>query len=291
MKIASAAYSLDQLPDWRAYEAKITAWVTEAAGQGADLLVFPEYGAMELASLAGMKIAGELESSMHFVAGMMGRANALHEGLARKFGVHILASGGPAQGDGPRPVNRSVFFGPTGMLGYQDKQIMIPFERDIMDIRSGDPLAVFDTPIGRIGILICYDSEFPLLGRSLAEAGAELILIPTCTEKIEGHSRVRIGAMARALENQCVTVTSPLVGDAQWCEAVGLSNGAPGVFGPPDLGFPETGILAEGKLNVPGWIYAQVDLRAVGRVRAEGGVQNYRHWPEQLHRIKTVKKV
>ncbi|MDH5797674.1 MAG: amidohydrolase, partial [Paracoccaceae bacterium] len=131
MKIASAAYSLDQLPDWRAYEAKITAWVTEAAGQGADLLVFPEYGAMELASLAGMKIAGELESSMHFVAGMMGRANALHEGLARKFGVHILASGGPAQGDGPRPVNRSVFFGPTGMLGYQDKQIMIPFDQRV----------------------------------------------------------------------------------------------------------------------------------------------------------------
>jgi len=120
-----------------------------------------------------------------------------------------------------------------------------------------------------------------LLARDLAERGVEILLVPSCTEALEGYWRVRIGAMARALEGQCVTVMSSLVGKEPRLYAVEENTGAGGVFGPPDRGFPPTGVIAEGRLDRPGWTYADVDLGAVRDVRADGHVLNLAHWPEQ----------
>ena len=290
MKIATAAYPLDVLPDWAAYEDKLTAWVDEAASHGAELLVFPEYGAMELATLAGPDVAHDLEASLHAVADRLPDADALHTHLAAQFGVHILAASGPATdalpADVTRPVNRARLFAPNGAVGVQDKQVMTRFEAEVWDVVPGGPLQLFDTALGRIGILICYDSEFPLLGRALSEA--DILLVPSVTEALTGYSRVRIGAKARALENQCVTVMASVVGDATWSQAVDVSVGAGGIFGPPDRGFPDTGIIALGEMNVPGWVYGQVDLAQVGEVRRDGGVLNRRDWGASAPRAERV---
>ncbi|GFE50495.1 amidohydrolase [Roseobacter cerasinus] len=281
MKVATAAYPLDVLTSWAQYEDKINAWITEAAGQGADLAVFPEYGAMELATLAGLDVVGDLEASLFAVSERLPDVDALHQQLAQNHRVHILAASGPAATE-TRPVNRARLFAPNGQVGAQDKQIMTRFERDAWGVVGGGPLQVFETALGKIGVLICYDVEFPLLGRALAEC--DVILVPSCTEALSGYWRVRIGAMARALENQCVTVMASLVGAAPWSEAVDISTGAGGVFGPPDTGFPESGVLAEGILNAPGWTYAEVDLAAIAHVRADGIVLGRSHWPEQIGR-------
>lgn len=290
MKIATASYPLDALPDWAAYEDKLTAWVTEAATAGADLLVFPEYGAMELAMLAGLEVARDLEASLFAVAERLPDADALHVHLAAQFGVHILAGSAPATSDLPkgvtRPVNRARLFAPSGAVGVQDKQIMTRFETETWDVAPGGPLRLFDTALGRIGVLICYDCEFPLLGHALRDA--DLILVPSVTEALSGYSRVRIGAQARALENQCVTVMSSVVGEASWSEAVDVSVGAGGIFGPPDRGFPETGVIALGEMNRPGWVYGDVDLANVEAVRADGGVLNRRDWNAQTGRADPV---
>ncbi len=284
MKIATAAYEVSFLDSWAAYQAKLTEWVAEAAGHGAELLVFPEYGAMELATLEGHDTAFDLERSLHAVSASIGEVDALHADLAARYKVHILAASAPVFDDtlGLRPVNRARLFTPDGAVGVQDKQIMTRFEREVWDVVPGGPLRLFDTALGRIGVLICYDSEFPLLGRALHEA--DLILVPSVTEALAGHSRVRIGAMARALEAQCVSVVSCLVGQAAWSQAVDESTGKGGVFGPPDKGFPSTGILAEGVLNVPGWTYARVEPAAIKAVRADGVVLNRAHWDDQTGR-------
>ena len=284
MKVAAAAYPMDFLDSWQAYEEKLTRWVKEAADAGADLLVFPEYGAMELATLAGRDVALDLEASLRAVSDRVPEADALHAQLAQAFGVHILAASAPVFDPdlGDRPVNRARFFAPNGDMGHQDKQIMTRFEREEWGVVAGGPLQMFDTGLGRIGILICYDSEFPLLGRAMAEA--DLILVPSCTEALTGYSRVRIGSMARALENQCVTIMSSTVGACDWSEAVDMNTGMGGVFGPPDTGFPATGVIAEGTLNQPGWTYAEVDLDRIAHVRADGVVLNRRHWTDQTGR-------
>lgn len=286
MRIAAAAYPLTFLSDFAAYEAKVTDWVADAVAQGADLLVFPEYGAMELASLGGAEVAGDLERALHEVARWRGAVDALHLRLAAARGVHILGASGPVfPVAGGRPVNRATLYGPGGIVGHQDKQIMTRFEREIWFVEPGAGLPVFDTPLGRIGVLICYDSEFPLLARRMVEAGAEILLVPSCTDSLAGFTRVRVGAMARALENQCITVQAPTVGLADWCPAVDENVGRAAIYGPPDRGFPETGILAETGLNAPGWAVAEVDLAAVHEVRRAGGVLNHLHWAEQAERV------
>jgi len=291
MKIATAAYPLDALTNWGDYAAKITDWVADAAGQDADLAVFPEYGAMELAMLDGPEVAGDLERSLHAVSSRIADVDDLHSTLAARHGLHILAASAPVFDPdlGARPVNRARLFTPSGGCGVQDKQIMTRFEREEWDVVPGGPLRLFETGLGKIGILICYDSEFPLLGRALKDA--DLILAPSCTEALAGYWRVRIGAMARALEMQCVTVMASTVGDAEWSPAVDENTGTGGIFGPPDTGFPSTGVIAEGTLNRPGWTMAELDLARVAHVRADGVVLNRRHWAEQAGRDMQVTSV
>ena len=284
MKIAAAAYPLDFHESFASYAAKVTDWVAGAAAQGAQILVFPEYGAMELASIGGRAVAADLEAALHEVARHRPAADALHIDLAARHGAVILGASGPVF-TGPRPVNRATLYGPAGIIGHMDKQIMTRFEREVWDVIPGQGLPVFDTPFGRIGVLICYDSEFPLLGRALVEAGAEILLVPSCTDSLAGFTRVRVGAMARALEGQCITVHAPTVGPCDWCPAVDENVGRAAIYGPPDRGFPPEGIFAETVLNAPGWAVAEVSLQAVADVRRDGTVLNHRHWAEQDARI------
>ena len=167
---------------------------------------------------------------------------------------------------------------------------MTPFERD-WGISPGGPTRVFDTALGRIGVAICYDSEFPLLVRAMAEAGAEMILVPSCTERVSGFHRVRTGARARALENQIAAVMSPTVGDALWSPAVDRNTGAAGIFVPSEQTVSDDGILAEGPLNAPQWVTATIDLKRLHQLRAEGEMRNYIDWDNQPGAVSLTDKV
>ena len=285
MKVATAAYPLDQHADWSAYSAKVNHWVAEAKANGADLAVFPEYALMEVATLTPNALG--LQQQAEAVADRYDDIERLFCDLARAHDLYILLGSGPARA-GRILVNRSSLVSPSGGAVRQDKMIMTRFERDPWGISGGGPLRIIDTPIARFGILTCYDGEFPLLGRTLVENDVEVILVPSCTEALSGYWRVRIGAMSRALEGQCVTVMSSVVGDAAWCEAVAKNTGAGGVFCPPDNGFPSTGVLAIGGMNEPGWVYADVDIENIRHVRADGHVLNRLHWSEQSEALKTV---
>jgi predicted amidohydrolase len=281
-KLAAAQYPIEFLGCRQAYIAKIGRWVEEAALAGAQLLVFPEYGAMELASLFPSRVAGDLTGQLAALAELEDEVKALHAGLARRHGIYILGASLPALAGPGRFHNRAWLYGPEGGLGFQDKIVMTRFEREQWGVAGAAALTLFDTALGGIGVCICYDIEFPLLARALVEAGAELILAPSCTDSLHGYWRVRVGAQARALENQCLVVQAPTVGQASWSPAVDENRGAAGVYGPPDLGFPEDGVLALGTLDQPGWVHAEIDLDRVAEVREQGQVLNHRHWPEQL---------
>lgn len=278
--IAAAQYPIEALADWAAYEAKLTGWVEAAAAGGAALAVFPEYGAMELASLDPATM-GDLAGSLASVSALLPRVDALHARLAAQHGLHILAASAPCEVEQGRFVNRGRLFAPNGKVGMQDKLIMTRFEREEWGVSAGASLRLFDTALGRIGVNICYDSEFPLLARAQVEAGMELLLVPSCTEALHGYWRVRIGAQARALEGQCYAVHSPTVGRADWSPAVDSNRGAAAIYGPPDRGFPDNGVVAIGELDAPQWLFAEVDLARVAELRADGGVLNARHWAEQ----------
>jgi predicted amidohydrolase len=172
---------------------------------------------------------------------------------------------------------------PNGECDFQDKIMMTRFENEQWLISAGNELKCFETEYGRIAINICYDSEFPLLARQQVEAGANLILVPSCTDTVAGFHRVKIGCQARALENQCYVVQACLVGNAPWSEAVDVNVGAAGVYTPVDYDFPSNGILDSGEFNVPQWVFSTIDLQNCEKVRAQGQVFNYRDWSRQLH--------
>jgi predicted amidohydrolase len=290
LRVAAAQYPIDQPATFAAWQAKLANWVAEGAATGAQLLVFPEYGAIELAAIRGDKIAGDLQATLTAVADLMPDIDTAHAALAAQFNVHILAASGPRYANGRDTssgiVNSARLITPQGRVGIQDKLIMTPFELS-WGVRPGTALRVFDTTIGRIGIAICYDSEFPLLVRAMTEAGAELILIPSCTERLSGASRVRTAALARALESQIATVSSPTVGDALWSPAVDRNTGAAGVFVPAEHALSdisplaETGILAEGQLNQPGWVTATIPLARLRALRETGEMRNHADWSRQ----------
>jgi len=200
--------------------------------------------------------------------------------LATQHNVHILVGSGPARKGGGCYVNAAQLVTPAGSVGVQEKRIMTPFEWD-WGISPGSPLRVFDTSLGRIGVAICYDSEFPLLVRAMAEAGAEVILIPSCTERISGYHRVRTAACARALESQIATVMSPTVGDALWSPAVDRNCGAAGIYVPSEPSVADDGRLAEGTLNAPQWVAATIDLKRLRQLRSQGEMRNFADWTHQ----------
>lgn len=281
VRVAVAQHAVSRPTTWDAFEQALTQSVQAAAGRGAELLVFPEYAAMVLAALFDATTQADLSAQLRALQDLRERYRDLHRRLAIDHQVVLLAGSFPLQVEDGRFVNRAWLFTPSGGCGYQDKQIMTRFEREHWGIAPGEPHKVFRTSLGCIGIAICYDSEFPLLVRAQVEAGAEMLLVPSCTDALAGYHRVRVAAQARALESQCPVLLAPLVGDAPWSPAIDVNLGAAGVYGPPDRGFPDDGVIAQGALGDAGWVYADLDPAATREVRRNGQVLNLDHWPEQ----------
>ncbi|MDO9141936.1 MAG: carbon-nitrogen hydrolase family protein [Methylobacter sp.] len=281
VKIASAQYDISFLENWPQYQDKVERWVSEAAEQDAQILLFPEYNSMELASLFSKDIYSSLNNQLAAMQSLHNDYLNLYQRLAKQYRCIIQSGTFPVKTDTGAYRNRAYLFMPNGEVDFQDKLMMTRFENEQWLIQHGEDLKCFDTEFGRIAINICYDSEFPLLARKQVEAGANLILVPSCTDTLAGYHRVKIGCQARALENQCYVVQSALVGEAPWSEAVDVNIGAAAIYTPVDRGFPDNGILNVGQLNAVQWVFADIELSACTTVREQGQVFNYRDWPLQ----------
>lgn len=280
LKIAAAQYPISQFATWCDFVEKVEEWVADAVDQQAELLLFPEYGAMELTSL--MKAdQNSLAASLSFMQTFVSAFQDLFQSLAERHGVYILAPTLPVQ-MGEDYVNRAYFFHPDGTISKQDKLIMTRFEKESWFVSPGQDIKVIDTHFGKVGISICYDNEFPLLVRRQVEMGAVLILSPSCTDTLAGYHRVRIGCQARALENQCYVAQSPTVGTAPWSESVDVNVGKAAVYSPVDYGFPDNGILVEGEWDQAGWVMCDLDFERLHSVRHEGQVMNHKDWDAQF---------
>lgn len=275
IRVAVAAYPVDFHPDWAAYEAKVSAWVQDAARQEAALLVFPEYGALELVSLLPPELHHDVIGMRPALQALLPEFLALHGRLARQHGVGIVAASLPVA-SGDSYVNRAYVIGPDGTVSWQDKLMMTRFEDEEWHISPGQGTRVFDLGGVTFGVAICYDSEFPRLARTLAEAGAELLVVPSFTGSRRGYTRVRVGSMARALEGQCYALHAPLIADAMWTYAVEDAHGMSAIYAPADNGLPEDGIVAQGEWNTPGWLIHDLDLTLTRNVRVDGHVLNWR---------------
>ena len=259
------------------FAARLDRWLEEGRAS-ADLLVLPEYAAVEL----GVALNGGEASEAAELSAMITAAPAILEAMrdaARRHQVWLQPGTLPMRAADGRVVNRAPLITPEGRIAFQEKRAMTRFETERWGISQGIDPNVFDTPWGRIGISICYDIEFPKHARVQVMAGAWLILAPSCTDTLAGFNRVHFSARARALENQCYVAITPTVGEAPWSAALDINRGCAGVFGPMDRGFPADGIMAQGQMDAPGWVFCTLDPSLIEAVRRDGAVLNHRDWP------------
>lgn len=275
LRIGAAQWPIERHASFAGWCAKLESWLAAARAQGAQLAVLPEYGAMELTSLWPDELS--LEAQLEALQPLVEEVRQACASGARRHGLYLVSPSLPERAE-VRYVNRLRVHSPRGHEVVVEKRHMTRFERESWGIVGGAQQPVIETELATFGVAICYDSEFPLQVRQLVEAGAELVLVPSCTDSLAGYHRVRVACQARALESQCVIVQSPTVGLAPWSKAVDENHGAAGCFGPPDRGFPEDGVLALGRLDQPEWLFCDVDLDAIAAVRADGAVLNHRDW-------------
>ena len=277
LRLGLLQYPVEKPASIAAFGAKLDRWIALAKDR-ADLLVLPEYACVELgAALVGRDATDEATE----LSAMVAHADAIlaeMRAAAMRNETWLLAGTLPMRA-GNRIVARAPMIAPDGRLAIQEKRAMTRFEDERWGIRSGAPPRVFDTPWGRIGVSICYDVEFPKHVRTQVEAGAWLILAPSCTDSLHGFTRVRVSAAARAIENQCYVACTPTVGEAPWSAALDVNRGHAAVFGPADRGFPADGVLAAGKLDEAEWVFAELDPARIEEVRRNGAVRNHRDWP------------
>lgn len=284
LKLAAVQYRPDFLTGWSAFADKLDALVGAAVKAGAGMVVFPEYAGMELASLLPPAEAADLGRSIAGLQELLPEYLAIQARVARVHGCVVVAGSLPVRVDGVFR-NRVHVFGPRGPLGIQDKLVMTRFERERWGIAPGGAVTVIQAPFGRFGVAVCYDAEFPAVVEAIAAAGAELVVVPSCTDTPAGFHRVRHCARARAVENQLFVAQAPLVGRCDWSPAIDVNVGRAGLFAPCDIGFPPDGVLAEAVSDAPQVVIGELDFAALERARGEGQVLNFRHHRELAERL------
>ena len=291
LRVAVGQYPLLAHRTFNEWHKHVAAWIEQAARAGAKLLVLPEFCSMDLAAIDP---ENERASANELITNIQKHREAFRQtflALAQSYAVYIVSGSLPCLVE-EKYFNRSMLFSPSGKTGYQDKMMLTRFERERTFLSAGEQLTLFETEFGLWAIAICYDVEFPMVIRRLAETGCTLLIVPSCTGSVAGYNRIRIGCQARALENQMPVIQSSTIGDAPWQPIADTNHGAAGVFGPPDHGFPETGIISIGLLDQPAWVYGDVDFEAYENVRENGHVLNWKHWDEQgVQLVRPMRKV
>lgn len=260
MKVAALQYQYAFPKNFEAYQDKITKIVDFHARQGVQLLVFPEYAGLEVLSFTSLDALPELLPSY---IKLFQELSCLYKMLICAGGQVVMTEEGT--------FNRSYFFAPNGKMSYQDKCILTPYEVNEGLMIAGLGQRVFETEFGKIGICICYDSEFPRLVKNLTEQGAQLILVPSYTSSVHGFYRVFLSCRAVALENQCYVVQSAIVGQTD----VEMAYGSSAICTPVNEGFAEDGLLALGERDKEGFVVAELDFKKLEKVRLQGQTRNF----------------
>ncbi|MFA7566832.1 MAG: nitrilase-related carbon-nitrogen hydrolase, partial [Alkalispirochaeta sp.] len=143
----------------------------------------------------------------------------------------------------------------------------------------------FETDAGRVGVLICYDVEFPELARIMGERGLEILFVPFWTDTKNGYLRVRRTAQARAIENECYVAITGSVGNLPRVDNVDIQYSQAAVFSPSDFAFPHDAIMAESTPNTEMTLLVDLDLDKLKELRAGGSVTNYKDRRLDLYQV------
>lgn len=268
LRVASVQYGMRKINNFQEFAAQVEGYVRTAEEFGVKILLYPEFMTTQLMSFfdepdphKAVRLLPEFTDDYH----------ALFERLAKESGIWMIG-GTHIKEDAGHLYNTATLFAPDGRRFEQRKLHMTPTEKHDWSVTPGDELSVFETPWGKIAILVCYDIEFPDTARLVAEAGADILFNPSCTDDKHGFWRVRYSGHARAIENQVYVVNSPTVGRMPEVLYMTSNYGKGSILSPNDLPFAWDGIVAEGEMNQDQIVVGEIDLGVLEEVRQRGAV-------------------
>lgn len=246
-----------------------------------DVALFPEFFNAPLMGLAGN--GNSLEAIRH-LASYTDQIRDEMSRLAVSYNINVVAGSMPLIEEGVL-YNVAYLCRRDGTIDSQYKLHPTPHEKREWLMEGGTSLKVFDTDFGKVGILICYDSEFPELSRILSDQGMQILLVPFWTDTKNGYLRVRRCSQARAIENECYVAISGSFGNLPKVDNVDIQYGQTAVFSPSDFSFPHDAIMAETTPNTEMTLIVDVDLDKLQTLKNEGSVRNFLDRRRDLYRI------
>jgi predicted amidohydrolase/GNAT superfamily N-acetyltransferase len=254
------------------FVSNIAYFVEVAADYRADFIVFPELFTLQLLSCESNKL-----SPMEAIEKLSTYTDRIRDALvdmAMRFNINIIGGSHPTSTETGDIRNVAFVCLRDGAVYEQQKIHPTPNESYWWNIKGGSSIEAIPTDRGPIGVLICYDSEFPELARRLADQGARILFTPFCTDSRQGYLRVRYCCQARAIENQCFVVMSGNVGNLPNVDNMDIQYAQSCILTPCDFPFARDGIAAEATENVESLTISDINLADLNWARAEGTVRN-----------------
>ncbi len=261
---------------------QIEYFVDTVSGYEADFLLFPEYVNAPL--MAQYNHLSEPEA-IRELAGYTDRLRDVFAELAVSYNINIITGSMPELRDG-QLYNVGHLCKRNGEVEKYEKIHVTPDEVKAWGMSGGSQIKTFETDAGKIGILICYDVEFPELSRLLALEGMDILFVPFMTDTQNGYSRVRNCAMARAIENECYVAVAGSVGNLPKVHNMDIQYAQSVVFTPCDFSFATQGIKAEATPNTEMMLIVDVNLDDLKELHEKGSVRILKDRRTDLYSLK-----
>ena len=284
VRIGTVQYMMRKVNSFEEFVNYVRYFVDVVADYKGDFVVFPELFTMQLLSIEDQEIkpAESIEALTKYTP----RFKEVMRDMSLRYNINIIAGTHPTRVESGKVENIAYVFLRDGTIHEQPKIHPTPNESYWWNIEGGSSLHAIDTDCGPIGVLICYDAEFPELARVLTDQGAQILFVPFCTDERQSYLRVRYCCQSRAVENQIYVVMSGNVGNLPNVANLDIQYAQSCILTPCDFSFARDGIAADTTPNVETVAIADLRLETLRIARHSGVVQNLKDRRHDLYHVK-----
>ena len=283
VRVATVQFQMRGISTKEEFERQVEYFVDVASDYRSDFVVFPELFTLQLLSLEEKPLPPD--KGIERISEYTDWFTKMMERLAVSYNVNIIGGSHPTREADGDIQNICYVFLRDGSVHLQKKIHPTPDERYWWNIKGGSRVDAIDTDCGPIGVLICYDAEFPELTRQLADQGAMILFVPFCTDERRGYLRVRYCSHARAIENQIYVVLSGVVGNLPNVENMDIHYAESCILTPCDFAFARDGVAADTGSNTETIAFADLRLSDLRVARQSGTTRNFYDRRFDLYRV------
>jgi predicted amidohydrolase/GNAT superfamily N-acetyltransferase len=288
VRVASVQYMQRRIASFDEFAQQVEYFVDIAADYDADFVAFPELITLQLLSIENAELSPV--DSIRRLSEYTPQVREMFQRLAVHYNINIIGGSHPTRMPNGDIHNVCYVCLRDGSIHEREKLHPTPSERNVWNVTGGETASMIQTDCGPIGVMICYDSEFPEVARHLTDQGALILFVPFCTDVREGYLRVRYCSQARAIENQCYVVLSGNVGNLPGVNNFDIQYGQSCILTPSDFPFARDGIAADSTPNTETVLFADLRLENLARARNSGAVQNLKDRRFDLYEVRWARK-